>query len=222
VIVTRQRRKSFPFRRLVLPIVAIALLAVALAWPPSRTVISSGPMAPAWRTMGGWFGVVAAPFHFAAQNEVITDRNKQIAVLQNQLTSAQTAAAGKDKQIADLQQQIGQLQTQAASTRSGPPAKARRPSPAATGAFGGGTTGGQNAAVAGDLSTGATADARRTAAYWTSMEPENAAKIAQRLPVAYVARIFALMQPDAVGSILDALPATYAAKITQEHPELQR
>jgi flagellar motility protein MotE (MotC chaperone) len=63
---------------------------------------------------------------------------------------------------------------------------------------------------------------RRTAQYWASMEPENAAKLAQRLSPVYVARILSLMQPDSVGAILDALPANYAAKLTQEHPELQR
>lgn len=218
MIVTRQRRKSFNFRRLILPAIAIVLLIVAFLWGPSRNVITSGPMSPVWRVAGNLWGNIAAPFHFAAQNEVITDRNRQIAQLQSQLATAQSSGGDKDKQISDLQAQIAQLQSQAASARAAAP-PARRPgaapgaSPAAAG-FGGGTG-------AGDLSAGATEDMKRTAQYWTSMDPENAAKIVQRLPPSYVARVFSLMQPDAVGAILDALPATYAAKLTQEQPQIQ-
>jgi flagellar motility protein MotE (MotC chaperone) len=211
VIVTRQRRKPFPFRRLILPLLAIALIVFAFLWPPSRNVMLAGPMSPAVRTVGSWFDAAATPFHFAAQNQTITDLNRQVVALQGQLSAAQSTAGDKDKQIADLQQQINQLQTQAAATRSAPaPAKgAPQPSPSA-GSF------------SNDLGAGATADVTRTAQYWTSMDPENAAKIAQRLPPGYVARVFAQMQPDAVGAILDALPATFAAKLTQEHPQLQR
>lgn len=222
MIVTRQRRKPFPYRRLILPIVAIALVAFAFAWPPSRNVITSGPMSPAWRVAGDAFGNIAAPFHFAAQNQVITDRNRQIVTLQNQLTAAQNDAQNKSKQIAALQGQIDQLQTQAASTRNAPanasPARGAARPASSGGAFAaaGGTS------MAGDLSAGASSDMRRTAQYWTAMDPENAAKIAQKLPPSYVARVFSLMQPDAVGAILDALPPSFAAKLTQEHPELQR
>ncbi len=213
MIVTRQRRKPFPYRRLILPVLAIALVVFAFWWAPSRSVIAGGPMAPVWQTAGAWWGNVAAPFHFAAQNREITDRSRQIVQLQGQLATAQSTAQAKDKQIAALQQQIDQLQSQAASARSaGPPAKgaaAPRPVPSA-GAFGS------------DAAAGTTPDIQRAAQYWTSMDPENAAKIAQRLPPSYVARVFAQMQPDAVGAILDALPPSFAAKLTQEHPEIQR
>ena len=53
------------------------------------------------------------------------------------------------------------------------------------------------------------------------MEPDNAAKVVQRLPVPYVARVLAQMSPDAVGAILDAVPATFAAQLTQENPQLK-
>jgi flagellar motility protein MotE (MotC chaperone) len=224
VIVTRQRRKPFPFKRLLLPLIAIALVVFAFFWPPSRNVILNGPAAPAARAVGNAYDNAAQPFHFAAQNQVITDRNRQIEALQAQLTQAQGEAAGKAKQIASLQQQIDQLQTQAASTRSNAspvPARPAAGAPAAapTGAFSSSTA--QGGYVAGDLSAGATADVRRTGAYWSSMEPENAAKLAERLPTSYVARVFAQMSPNDVGAILDALPAAYAAKLTQENPEIQ-
>lgn len=222
MIVTRQRRKPFPYKRLILPLFAVGLVVVALLWPPSRNVITAGPMKPAWESAGSAMDKVAAPFHFAAQNDVITDRNRQIAALQSQLTAAQNGTQGKDKQIAALQQQIDQLQEQAAAARTTPSKTAPRPAVSA-GAFTMAAQSSQsNPVVSGDLSAGATADMRRTAQYWASMDPENAAKIAQRLPPSYVARVFALMQPDAVGAVLDALPANFAAKLIQEHPELQR
>jgi flagellar motility protein MotE (MotC chaperone) len=226
VIVTRQRRKPFPFKRLLLPLIAIALVIFAFVWPPSRNVLLNGPAAPAARTVGNTFDTVAQPFHFAAQNQVITDRNRQIQALQAQLTQAQSDAQDKAKQVTSLQQQIDQLQSQAASSRNNAsPVPAARPgavgaAPAPTGGAFSSTTA-QGGYVNGDLSAGATADIRRTGAYWASMEPENAAKLAQRLPTAYVARVFAQMSPNDVGAILDALPAAYAAKLTQENPEIQ-
>jgi flagellar motility protein MotE (MotC chaperone) len=223
VIVTRQRRKPFPFKRLLLPLIAIALVVFAFVWPPSRNIILNGPAAPAARAVGNAYDNAAAPFHFAAQNQVITDRNKQIQALQSQLTQAQGEAADKAKQIASLQQQIEQLQTQAASARSAaspnPSRPAAGPTAGAAGSFS--STTAQGGYVAGDLSAGASADVRRTGAYWSSMEPENAAKLAQRLPTSYVARVFAQMSPNDVGAILDALPPAYAAKLTQENPEIQ-
>lgn len=225
MIVTRQRRKPFPFKRLILPLVAIALIAFAFVWPPSRNVIMNGPAAPAARAVGNAYDNAAQPFHFAAQNQVITDRNRQIEALQTQLTQAQSDAADKTKLVASLQTQIAQLQTQAASARSAStPNPARSSGPAAAagapeGAFS--STTAQGGYTQGDLSAGASADIRRTGAYWSSMEPENAAKLAQRLPTSYVARVFAQMSPNDVGAILDALPPAYAAKLTQENPEIQ-
>ena len=141
------------------------------------------------------------------------------------MTQAQSEAADKAKQIASLQSQIDQLQTQAAASRSAASPVPGRPAagPAAAGAPAGtfSSSTAQGGYVAGDLSSGASADIRRTGAYWASMEPENAAKLAQRLPTSYVARVFAQMSPNDVGAILDALPAAYAAKLTQENPEIQ-
>jgi len=209
VIVTRQRRKPFPWKRFLLPVVAIALVLFALWWAPSRSVVTAGPLAPAWQAGQNAWNAVAAPFHFAAQNQAITDRNRQIAALQTQLANAQNAAQGKDKQIASLQQQIDQLESQAAAARgsAGAP-RSSLPRPAAT-----------ESAFAGPA--GVTPDVQKAAQYWTSMDPENAAKVARRLPPSYVARVFAQMQPDAVGAILDALPPAFAAKLTQEHPDIQ-
>ena len=229
MIVTRKRRKPFPFKRLLLPAIAIALVVFAVLWGPSRNVIANGPLAPAYRAGSDWFNVVATPFHFAAQNQVITDRGRQIVQLQTQLTAAQSAAADKDKKIGQLQKQLEQSQNQlsnanqsvGATSTAKPGAVAPKPSSnAATLAFGS-TQGSGTQSIGSDLSAGATPDMKRTAQYWASMDPENAAKVAQRLPVPYVARILSLMQPDTVGAILDAMPPNVAAKLTQENPSLQ-
>jgi flagellar motility protein MotE (MotC chaperone) len=214
VIVTRRRRKPFPWRRLILPAIAIALVVFALTWAPSRTVITGGPVAPLWGKATDAFNTVATPFHFAAQNQLIQDRNHQIVVLQQQLAAAQAESAAKDKQISSLNAQLSQLQTQAANAQavaSAPPAAAASPG-AAAGSVG-------NSALT--ASPESTSDAR-TAQYWANMEPDNAAKVIKKLPVPYVARVFSQMSPDAVGAILDALPASYAAQLTQENPQLKR
>ena len=218
MIVTRQRRKPFPWKRLVLPLVAIALVAFALWWTPSRNVIANGPTAPLWRAANGALGGVTAPFHFAAQTKTIGDKDKQIAQLQSQVGDLQSKNQAKDKQISSLQSQLTQLQTQAAA------AGAVKPAPLASASASpfGGASSGASATGDGDLSAGATVDMKRTAQYWANMEPENAAKVVQKLPVVYVAHVFAQMAPDSASSIMDALPANYVAALTQEHPELKR
>lgn len=221
MIVTRQRRKPFPWKRLILPFIAIALVIFAFVWAPSRSVIANGPLAPAWRASGSAFQGVAKPFNFAAQNEMLTEKNRQIVALQKQIGDLQSQDAAKDKKIGDLSGQVQQLQLQAANPKAPPAAKA-----SATVAQADTSSGSDGIAPAtstgSDLSQGATADMRRTAAYWGNMEPENAAKVIQKLPTPYVAHILALMSPDNVGAILDALPAGYAATLTQDHPELKK
>ena len=220
MIVTRKRKKPFPIKRLILPVVAVLLVAFAFSWGPSRNAMSSGPMAPLVRNTQAYFDTIAAPFHFAAQNQIITDQNRKIAALQTQVATAKTDAQGTGKKIADLQTQLDQAQTQLASA-NGSAAQA-----AARGAALGQSSprpGPSDVALVGsDLSANSSPDMKRTANYWAAMDPENAAKVAQRLPPAYVARVLALMQPEAVGTILDNLPPAFAAKLTQEHPELKR
>ena len=224
MIVTRQRKKAFPWRRLILPVVAIGLVIFAFVWGPSRNVITSGPMGPVWSMVGNGYGKIAAPFNYAAQNMALTEKNKQIMALQKDKADLQNQLTEKDKKIADLNSTVQQLQTTAENAKSGAsPGPATGAANAATGSnpTGGGITA-ASGSTANDLSQGATPDMRRTATVWANMEPENAAKVVQKLPIPYVARILALMAPDTVGAILDALPAAYAAKLTQDHPELKQ
>ncbi len=216
MIVTRRRRKPFPWKRFILPVIAIALVAFAFVWGPSRNVIAGGPMQPLLQNIGARFNTIAAPFHFAAQNQVITEKNKQIVQLQAQIADLQTQIAAKDKQLGSLNSQISELQTQAANSRGA--AAAPSAVPAANGAQADplAQSGG------GDLTSGATQDMRRTAQVWASMDPENAAKVVERLPIPYVARVLAVMSPDDAGAILDAVTPAFAAQVTQENPSLKR
>jgi flagellar motility protein MotE (MotC chaperone) len=212
MIVTRQRRKPFPWRRVLLPVVALALLAAALWWAPSRNWIANGPLAPVWRAP--IWKPFTAPFDAAAQQATIRTQSAQVADLQKQLAQANSKIADRDKQMTQLQTQLDQAQ-QASALADTTKAKSEpaHANPAASSA---------PAAPGSDLSTQGTPDMQRTAAVWSSMDADAAAKIVQRLPDAYVARIFALMSPDAVGAILEAVPPAYAARLTQEHPEIQR
>ncbi|MGZ3497647.1 MAG: MotE family protein [Vulcanimicrobiaceae bacterium] len=218
MIVTRKRRKPFPWKKVALPILAAALLIAAFSWPPSQNWILNGPLAPVWRAVAP----VTAPFHLAAQQRTISDQGHQIAALQKQLSDEKSQIADRDKQIASLQKQLDQAQTQVAQaqspSRSQPsvPQKENAQAPAFE------TASSSGSVQSGDLSQGATPDMRRVAAQWSSMDADAAAKVVQKLPLSYVARVFALMSPDAAGAILQSLTPAYAAELTQEHPELRR
>ncbi len=217
MIVTRRRRKPFPWRRLILPVIAIGLVAFAIAWPPSRNVVTGGPLSPMWQNLGTRFDTIAAPFHFAAQNQVLTDRNRQITQLQAQIADLQAQGVAKDKRISTLNAQVGQLQSQAASVH----VSATVPGAAKPGAAGQNDPASTTTAGGSDSSSDATPEMRRTAQVWANMQPENAAKVVQKLPISYVASVLALMSPDDAGAILDAVPATFAAQVTQEKPSLR-
>jgi len=198
MIVTRQRKKPFPWKRVLTPAVALSVVAAALWWPPSRAWISTGPLSPVWKP-------ITVPLDVAARERMISAQNATIASLQKQLADARMQIGDRDKQLSQLQTQLTDVEQQAALAKAvKPAAKAAAPAPAA------------------DLSVQASPDMRRTAAVWSAMDAEAAAKVVQRLPQDYVARIFALMSPDSVGAILENVPASYAARLTQEHPELRR
>jgi len=220
LIVTRQRRKPFPWRRVLLPLAAAALLAVALWWTPSRTFIVNGPLAPVLRVASPAWNSATAPLHFEAQNKVINDQTQKIAALQKQLDAASKQTADRDKQVSALQTQVNDAQQQLALRPA--PATPAPPKSAAQSAAMGAAAPGAAAPAGSDLGSGATPDMRRTAQVWAAMDAEAAAKVVQRLPVSYVARVFAVMAPDSVGPILEAVPPAYAAQLTREHPELQR
>lgn len=215
MIVTRQRPKPRQVHKILLPIIAVILLALAFILPPSRNLIMNGPLAPMWRVTGTYAGNILKPFHFATLNKEIGDRDHTIAQLQAQINDQKAQLTGRDKQISALQSQINQMAQQGVAERAKNVPKAPAAGSDTAASAGAGQSSGS------DLAANATPDMRRTASQWAAMDAESAAKVVQKLPVPYVARVLALMPADAAGQILAALPTTYAAALTQEHPELR-
>ncbi len=207
MIVTRQRpKKKFNPRKLILPVVAIAALAFALWWPPSQRMIRgavlSGPVIALGNRVSAFFAPVVAPLHFAAQEQVIADRNKEIEALNGQLESQRKDMAAKDSEISGLQAQIRQLQDAYAklAQATSPPAPVVRTA---------------NGNIVPATPQPSTDDPKHAAAVWSSMDPAQAAAVAQRLPADYTAKVMALMDSDSAGALLGALPPAYAAKVAR-------
>jgi len=209
MIVTRQRKQKKSSLPILLPIAAIAMLAIALTWPPSRNFITNGPLKPVATVFDAVWGTISRPLSFAYQQQQITDRNQEIKTLNDQLESDRKAAADKDAQVAQLQKQIASDEAQPQpSAAAAVPAAGQAPN--AAGAAGGAAA----AAPASDA-------IRRAAAQWSAMDPAKAAALVQKLPTSYVSSVFAQMSPDAVGPIMDALPPKVAALIVESGTDPQ-
>jgi len=209
MIVTRQRpKKKFNPRKLILPVVAILALGFALWWPPSQKritgFVTNGPLNPIVARIGAFFTPYLAPLHFAAQEQVIADRNRQIEALGGQIEDERKVEASKDAQISALQFQIKQMQSAAAKAAEATPTPAARVANLANG---------EQPAPAPTAAT--TDDPKHAAVVWATMDPEQAAAVAQKLPADYTAKVLALMSSDAAGALLGALPPDYAAKVSQ-------
>jgi hypothetical protein len=218
VIVTRRRKKPFPYRAVGVWLALLAVVFFVALFPPTRAMLSGGPLAPAYGATDAAWAAVAAPFHFAAQNELLTDRNRQILALQKQVADDKTQLAAQQTQVTKLQGQVDR----AALVKASAPVATAAPVAALNTSSTNPSSFSSSQPLAHDLAAGATPDMRRVAQYWSSMDPDNAAAVVKKLPPGYVARIFALMSPDAVGPVLDALPVAFAAAVTQEDPTLQR
>lgn len=205
MIVTRQRKKKRNHAKLLLPLVAIAALAVALGWPPSRNVIANGPLKPAFGTAANALGVVARPLTFAGQQQTITDRNREIRRLDTDLEKARKDKADDDARVAALRQQLDALAAQPKPTAA--PAARRSAAPSS------GAVAGASAPAAGPAA--ATEEEKRTAATWAAMEPEKAAAVVQRLPDDRVIRVLAAMDAESAAGILNALPPAVAARLSR-------
>lgn len=194
MIVTRKRKKKFPWKRVLTIAAIVAVIAIAFAVPASRSVIADNTQ-PVWKPF-------AAPFQGLALEKQINDQSKQIAALQSQVSEAQSQISGRDKQISQLQSKLASAQEQAG--QAAPQDKPQQP---------------QDAQPSPAASTAPSEDVRRVAAEWSAMDSESAAKVVQKLPVDYVVQVFSVMSPDAAGAILENLPAAYAAQLTQERPQ---
>jgi flagellar motility protein MotE (MotC chaperone) len=201
VIVTRHRKQRHHPARYLIPLGVLVVLAAALAWPPSQRVIANGPLRPVWSAGASTGGVLARPLSFAAQQQTITDRNRQIRDLDAQLERQRQAKADAETRAQELQQQLAALANQPRETPAPAPRRTAAPALGVTPPAGGAPAG--------------SADERRLAATWAAMEPEKAAAIVQRLPDDAVTRVLAQMDADSAGAILNALPASAAARISR-------
>jgi hypothetical protein len=204
MIVTRQRKKKQSNLPILLPIAAIAMLAIALTWPPSRNFITNGPLKPVATVFDGVWGVVSRPLSFAYQQQQITDRNQSIKDLNDKLEADRKAQDDKDAQIAQLQKQIAAANAEPAE-----------PTPAAAGPIAAQPAGAPAAAGAAPAQSTVSDAIRRDAQQWSAMDPETAAALVQKLPTGFVSTVFAQMSPDSVGPIMDALPPKVAALIVE-------
>lgn len=201
MIVTRQRKQKKSSLPILLPLAAIAMLVVAVTWPPSRNFITNGPLKPVATVFDTIWGTISRPLTFAYQQQQITDRNEQIKELNDKLEADRKVAADKDAQLQALQKQIADAAAQPEATAT--PAAVAAPAQAA-----GGAPGAMAAAPVPDA-------VRLSAQQWSSMDPGKAAALVQKLPAAFVSSVFAQMSPDSVGPIMDALPPKVAALIIQ-------
>jgi hypothetical protein len=214
MIVTRQRKKKQSSLPILLPIAAIAMLVIALTWPPSRNFITNGPLKPVATVFDGVWGTMSRPLSFAYQQQQITDRNQQIKDLNDKLESDRKAQSDKDAQVLQLQKQIAAINNQPEPSTPAPAAPLNGQSGVAGGAIPG--AGGPAAAAP------ASDAVHRAAQQWSAMDPEKAAALVQKLPTSYVSAVFAQMSPDSVGPIMDALPSKVAALIVESgtNPQL--
>ena len=206
MIVTRQRRRRSIAGRFALPLVALGAFGAALAWPPSHHVIADGPLKPAWIVVENAGSVVVRPLTFAAQQDAITQRNREIRDLNARLEQQRRAKSDADARVQELQQQVTAL----ASQPHAAPEPSSRPVATAASAF--------------DAPAGAAApslEEKRLAATWAAMEPEKAAAVVQRLPDDQVTRVLAHMDADSAGAIMNALPAAVAARISRAVAQVQ-
>ncbi len=97
MIVTRQRKKRFRWKRALVPALALAAIVSALSYAPSRT----------------WIAARSGLVPLMQQREIRSDR-AQIISLRSQLAAARAQTASDDTQISQLQTQLNDAQQQAA------------------------------------------------------------------------------------------------------------
>ena len=206
MIVTRQRKKKQSSLPILLPIAAIAMLAIALTWPPSRNFITNGPLKPVATVFDGIWGVVSRPLSFAYQQQQITDRNTRSS---SSTTSSRPTARPRPTRTPRSRSS----RSRSRPTRPSPSPRRRRP----PSRWPGQQPPGAAAGAAGGRPLLARRRTRSVAAaqQWAAMDPEKAAALVEKLPTSYVSAVFAQMSPDAVGPIMDALPAKVAALIVE-------
>jgi hypothetical protein len=173
--------------------------------PVTHRFIFDGPLKPVWRQVGGFEKKFLAP----TLDPIFTP----VAVLN--LTRKLNVS---EREIITLKKELLTARAQTASIRLAASRKQARARTAAAAVV-------MPAAVAPAASGTSmplvqvtpSPDEAMTAAYWSSMEAENAAAVAQKLDPVETARIFLAMKPDQVAEIMNVLPASYNVKLQSVH-----
>lgn len=227
-MVTRQQKKKFnPVKALIkfgLPIAALGALYGAVVFPPSHRLIFEGPLKPYISIADSYWEQISKPLHFIAQQQTITEKNREIQALNAQIEKDRKDITSRDDKIKTLQNQVNSAKAAAAQANAAAEAAVAAAGPAAPGAAKGAAAAGAAAGAApaaGAAAPGASAapsaeDAsiKRTADVWAQMDADAVAGLAQKLPMDYVVAVLGKMPADQVADILAALPPKVAAQLT--------
>lgn len=205
MIATRRRPFRIPFMAILKTLIFFAVIYVLVRVPVTHKLIFDGPLKPMWTQVGSleekfvapWFDPIVEPFSAVNLTRKLADRNKEIIALKKQVRGDAYKQKLSMQQIRVLKAKHAVKAGAAAAA-----AVAQSPARAASGA-------------APMVQITPSPDETQTAAYWGSMEAENAAAIAQKLDPTQTARIFLAMKPDQVAEIMNVLPADYNVKLQE-------
>jgi flagellar motility protein MotE (MotC chaperone) len=215
---TRQPKKKFNLVgfliKTVLPLAAIAAFVGALNFGPSKRLILEGPLKPYLAIAGSYWDQFSKPLHFIAQQQVITEKNREIQALNSQIDKDRKDLSSRDDKIKTLQNQVASAKAASAQANATPGASGTA-APAV--AANQGPAGAAPAAAAPGASAAPSADdvaIKRTADVWAQMDADAVAGLVQKLPMDYVIRVLGQMSADQVAEVLAALPPKVAAQLT--------
>jgi flagellar motility protein MotE (MotC chaperone) len=223
---TRQPKKKFNLVgfliKTVLPLAAIAAFVGALNFGPSKRLILEGPLKPYLAIAGSYWDQFSKPLHFIAQQQVITEKNREIQALNSQIDKDRKDLSSRDDKIKTLQNQVNGAKAAAANATpeaasSAAPGAVAANQGAAAAAAGAAAGAAPAAAAAPGASAAPSADdaaIKRTADVWAQMDADAVAGLVQKLPMDYVIRVLGQMSADQVAEVLGALPPKVAAQLT--------
>jgi len=204
LIATRQRPFRLPIMALVQVLGFFGVVYALIRVPVTHGLIFNGPLKPLWRQAGGFekrylapsLDPLFTPASVLNLTRKLNAREKEIVTLKKELLAAQA-------QTASIRLAASRKQALARSAAAVVMPAAAGPAASATSVP--------------LVQITPTPDEAQTAAYWSSMEAENAAAIAQKLDPVETARIFLAMKPDQVAEIMNVLPASYNVKLQSVH-----
>ncbi len=183
----------------------LGIVYVLMCIPVTQKLIFSGPLKPMWQLAEQW----CSPLAVADLTKKLNDRNQEIIALKKELLALQVPSTAAHTKNGLVNARIAKKPAQRVV-----PVVAAAPTATPAAVALSGVVGGSDAPL---VQMTPSPDESQTAAYWASMEAENAAAVAQKLDPSETARIFLAMKPDQVAEIMNALPADYNVKLQAVH-----